>query len=163
MNSIIDAALRAPDHGNCLPWRVIEFPTETRSELAAIFEAEKIRRDPLATAEEVARARDHATHSPALLAFVVRPQQHPLVPPWEQWLSAGAALGSILSAAHLLGFGAIILSGERCGDRILRDAMGIRTHETLAGFISIGTIAKAPAPAARPSRARVCSIWGSRY
>ena len=37
-----------------------------------------------------------------------------MVPVPEQWLSAGAALGSILSAAHLLGFGAIILSGERC-------------------------------------------------
>ena len=70
----------------------------------------------------------------------------------EQWLSAGAALGSILSAAHLLGFGAIVLSGERCQDEPLRAALGVNGDEILAGFISIGTIAKAPKPAVRPPR-----------
>jgi len=159
LNSIIGAALRAPDHGGLLPWRVIEFPTETRGDLAALFAAEKLRRDPIASAEDVARAREHATHAPTVLAFIVRPQRHVLVLVLEQWLSAGAALGGILSATHLLGFGAIMLSGERCQDEPLRTALGLQADEVLAGFISIGTIAKAPAPAARPPRDRVWSSW----
>jgi nitroreductase len=159
LNSIIGAALRAPDHGGLLPWRVIEFPAETRSDLAALFAAEKLRRDPLVSDEDVRRAREHATHAPTVLAFIVRPQRHPLVPVLEQWLSAGAALGSILSATHLLGFGAIMLSGERCQDESLRLALGVQRDEVLAGFISIGTIAKAPPPAARPPRDRVWSSW----
>lgn len=161
LNSIIGAALRAPDHGALLPWRVIEFPEETRHDLANLFAAEKVRRDPLVSEEDLQRAREHATHAPAVLAFIVRPQKNPLVPVLEQWLSAGAALGAILSAAHLLGFGAIMLSGERCQDGPLRAALGVQSDETLAGFISIGTIAKAPPPAARPPRDRVWSSWAT--
>jgi nitroreductase len=116
LNSIIGAGLRAPDHGGLLPWRVIEFPIESRPALADVFAAEKLRRDPVASTDDIARAREHATKAPAVLAFVVRPERHPLVPIHEQWLGAGAALGNMLTAAHLLGFGAIVLSGERCED-----------------------------------------------
>lgn len=156
---MVGAALRAPDHGGLLPWRVIEFPVETRADLADLFAAEKLRRDPIASGDDVQRAREHATHAPVVLAFVVRPQRHPLVPVAEQWLSAGAALGSILSAAHLLGFGAIILSGERCQDEPLRASLGVAADEILAGFISVGTIAEAPKPATRPPRDRVWTSW----
>lgn len=159
LNSIVGAALRAPDHGGLLPWRVIEFPAETREALARLFEAEKRRRDPLATADDLVRARQHASHAPTVLAFVVRPQRHPLVPVIEQWLSAGAALGNMLTAAHMLGFGAIMLSGERCQDDGVRSALGVGDGELLAGFLSIGTIGKAPAAAERPSRDRVWSRW----
>jgi nitroreductase len=159
LNSIIGAALRAPDHSGLLPWRVIEFPPETRDSLGKLFEAEKLRRDPVATDGDLARAREHATYPPTVLAFVVTTQRHPLVPAQEQWLSAGAALGNILSAAHLLGFGAMILSGERCQDELLRVAIGVKADEFLAGFISIGTIAKAPSSALRPPRERVWSLW----
>jgi nitroreductase len=159
LNSIIGAALRAPDHAGLLPWRVVEFPPETRETLGKLFEAEKLRRDPVASEADLSRAREHATHAPTVLAFVVRTQRHPLVPLQEQWLSAGAALGNILSAAHVLGFGAMILSGERCHDELLRSTIGVKADEFLAGFISIGTIAKAPPAALRPPRERVWSSW----
>ena len=159
LTSIIGAALRAPDHGGLLPWRVIEFPGGTRPSLAALFEAERLRRDPDASSEEVERAREHATHAPTILAFVLRPQLHPNVPMVEQWLGAGAALGNILSAAHLLGFGAIMLSGSRCRDAGLRAALGLGVEELLAGFVSIGTIGKASSTVVRPSRERVWSRW----
>jgi nitroreductase len=77
----------------------------------------------------------------------------------EQWLGAGAALGNLLLAAHTMGYGAIMLSGERCQDESVRAALGVRGHETLAGFISIGAIAKVPPPAVRPSRNVVLSTW----
>lgn len=159
LNLIVDAALRAPDHGNLRPWRLIEFEEICRDALAAIFEDEKRRRDPVATLDDLARAREHATHAPIVLAFVVRPERHVLVPIYEQWLSAGAALGNLLLAAHALGYGAIMLSGERCQDAALREALGVQAHETLAGFISIGAIAKAPPPSEPIERTRVLSSW----
>ena len=159
LDAMIDAASRAPDHGGLHPWRVIEFPAHVREALADLFEAEKKSRDPVATADDLARAREHATHAPAVLAFIVRPERHPRVPRHEQWLSAGAALGNLLTAAHLLGLGAIVLSGERCDDSVLKAALGVGADEVLAGFISIGTIAKAP-PMARPvDRSLVSSCW----
>jgi nitroreductase len=160
LDSIIDAGLRAPDHAGLRPWRVIEFPSDTREALADLFEAEKRARDPVATGDDFARAREHATHAPVVLAFIVRPERHPLVPRHEQWLSAGAALGNVLMAAHLLGFGAIMLSGERCQDAALREALGVRADEVLAGFLSIGVIARVPPPAKPVAREVVLSSWG---
>jgi nitroreductase len=159
IDSMVDAALRAPDHGGLLPWRVVEFPRTKRALLADLYEDEKRRRDPLATAEDLARSREHATSPPALLAFIVRAAPNALVPLAEQWLGAGAALGSLLLAAHAMGFGAIVLSGERCQDKTLRAALGLRSHESLAGFISIGSIACAPRPARGRDRDLVLSIW----
>lgn len=71
----------------------------------------------------------------------------------------GRRTGQHLTAAHLLGFGAIMLSGERCHDEPLRAALNVGADEVLAGFISIGSIAKAPPVAARPARERVWSSW----
>ncbi|HKW82599.1 MAG TPA: nitroreductase family protein, partial [Burkholderiaceae bacterium] len=74
LDLILRAALTAPDHGGLHPWRVIEFRAEQRAELAALFEAEKRRRDPLATPVDILRARDHALTPPVLLGFVVTPR-----------------------------------------------------------------------------------------
>lgn len=156
---MVAAGLRAPDHGGLLPWRVIEFPVDTRDALATLFEDEKRRRDPVATADDLVRAREHATHAPVVLAFVARPQRNVRVPMHEQWLSAGAALGQLMLAAHALGYGAIVLSGERCQDEYLRQALGLEPHETLAGFVSLGAIAKAPPAAGRRSCNEVMSVW----
>lgn len=156
------AALRAPDHGGLHPWRVLEFRAEHRPALAAIFEQEKRRRDPLASSTDLRLAREHATRAPVLLAFVVSPRIRNRVPMREQWLAAGAALGNLMNAAHQLGFGAIVLSGERCFDALLAAQLGIRTGEFLAGFISVGTIAEAAPPKAHAIPGEVWSSWVPR-
>lgn len=159
---MVDAALRAPDHGRMLPWRLIDFAATQREALAQLFEDEKRRRTPDATPQDIERARAHATQMPTMLAFVVRPESDAKVPVHEQWLGAGAALGQLLLAAHAMGFGAIVLSGGRCRDAILREALGIAPAETLAGFVSIGTIVSPPPPALRTERERVLSNWKPR-
>ena len=159
LERMVQAALRAPDHGRKLPWRLIEFGDARRAELAQLFEAEKRRRTPDAGTQDIERARAHATQTPVMLAFVVRPEPDDSVPAHEQWLCAGAALGHLLLAAHAMGFGAIVLSGDRCKDEILRQSLGIASAETLAGFVSIGTIASPPPPAAHVDLDRVLSTW----
>lgn len=159
IEAIVGAALRAPDHGRLLPWRLIDFSPAQRPRLARLFEEEKLRRDPLASCDDLARAREHATHAPVVLGFVVRPQRHGVVPAHEQWLCAGAALGHLLLAAHGLGFGAIVLSGNRCADAPLRRAVGVEETETLAGFVSIGSIAQPAPDALAAPLAHVLSTW----
>lgn len=156
---ILQAALRAPDHGGLHPWRVVEFREAQRAALAERFEAEKRRRDPLASPADLRRAREHATRPPVLLAFVVAPRARSKVPAREQWLSAGAALGNLLNAAHQLGFGAIVLSGERCFDPVLGAELGIGPDEFLAGFVSLGSVAEAPPPRGHALPGQVWSAW----
>lgn len=156
---ILQCALRAPDHGGLHPWRVIEFRTEQRDALADAFEREKLRRDPLAQPLDVRRARAHALSPPTLLAFVVAPRPRSKVPLREQWLGAGAALGNLLNAAHQLGYGAIVLSGERCHDAGLLRELDIEATESLAGFISIGRVVEAPPARRAVLSTRVWSCW----
>lgn len=159
LDAILQAGLRAPDHGGLHPWRVIEFRPQNRESLAWCFEQEKLRRDPLASVTDLKRAREHATRPPLLLGFVVSPRERSKVPAREQWLSAGAALGNLLSAAHQLGYGAIVLSGERCFDETLARQVGAQPGEYLAGFISIGTIAQAPPQSREVLSQDVWSCW----
>lgn len=159
IQAMLKAALRAPDHGALHPWRVIEFPDSQRGALADIFEDEKRRRDPHASQDDLSRAREHATRSPVLLAFVVTVRASRKVPEAEQWLTAGAALGNLLNAAHMLGFGAIMLSGERCADPTLMARLGVSPDEVLAGFISVGSIAKAPRDNDHRATGEVWSAW----
>jgi nitroreductase len=156
---MLQAALRSPDHASLRPWHVIEFPAEHRQALADLFEQEKLRRDPLALTEDRQRAREHAVRPPALLAFVVAPLAHTKVPIREQWLAAGAALGNLLNAAHALGYGAMVLSGERCFDQTLVRQLGVQSGEVLAGFVSIGRIRQAPPAAVPPSTDSVRRGW----
>lgn len=159
LHSIAQAGLHAPDHGSLHPWRLLEFKAEQRLALADCFAAEKRRRDPLCADEDIERAREHATRPPVLLAFVVSPQAKARVPVREQWLTAGAALGNLLHAAHQLGFGAIVLSGERCYDALLCAQLGLQPPEALAGFISLGSIAQQPPARRERDPGEVLSPW----
>lgn len=156
---MIEAALSAPDHGGLHPWRVLVFTADSRTILADLFEQEKLRRDPLASPEDVKRAREHATRSPVLLAFIVSPQLRMRVPEREQWLAAGSALGNFMNAAHQLGFGAIMLSGERCFDALLCAELGLDSTESLAGFISLGSIKAAAGPRKPTTLDAVRAFW----
>lgn len=156
---MIEAALCSPDHGALHPWRILEFPDHQRAALAALFEHEKLRRDPLAPADDIRRAREHATRAPALLAFIVSPKPRSRIPVREQWLAAGAALGNFLNAAHQLGFGAIVLSGERCFDPGVHAQLGLGDGEQLAGFISLGSTASLPARRAATAPSSMRTAW----
>jgi len=76
LDAIIQAGLRAPDHGGLHPWRVIEFRPQNREALAWCFEQEKLRRDPLASPTDLRRAREHAPAAAAgLRGVAARAQQ----------------------------------------------------------------------------------------
>jgi len=156
---MVQAALSGPDHGRLRPWRIIEFGPDTRDALAALFEAEKQRRDPLATDADLRKAREHALQPPCLLAFVVSLRQRKGVPEREQVLAAGAALGNLLNAAHALGYGAIVLSGDRCFDAGIASALCLGEGETLAGFVSIGSVLETPPDLSRPPSQEAWTCW----
>ena len=158
---MLQVALRGPDHGGLRPWRVIEVARGERAALAQLFEEEKLRREPAATSLDRARAREHATNPPVLLVFVVSPKASSSARLSEQWLAAGAALGNLLNAAHLMRYGACILSGERCADEVLKRALGLQPNESLAGFVSVGHIGEAPPPATRASPSEVWTRWSA--
>jgi nitroreductase len=156
LRSILRAALTAPDHGALRPWRLIRCTRESRPQLAELCLKGKLKRHPDSTAIQIEREREKALRPPVLLALIAWPKPgHEKVPEAEQVASAGAALQSIRIAAHGLGFGAIMLSGGRCSDPEIRDALGVTATEVILGFISIGSIVEEPKLARRPDQSEV--------
>jgi nitroreductase len=160
LRQILSAALAAPDHGALRPWRLVLCTPDSRERLADLFIAAKLSLNPAATELELTREREKALRPPVLVALVAAPKPGLVqIPEAEQIASAGAALQSILLAAHGLGYGAIMLSGSRCAAENVRTALGIQAAETVLGFISIGTIVDTPRLASRPSLSDVLRIY----
>lgn len=160
LRGILSAALSAPDHGALRPWRLVLCAPESRDRLAALFVEAKLAHYPDATSLEIEREREKAVRPPVLLALIASPKAGiEKIPEIEQIASAGAALQSVLLAAHGLGFGAIMLSGSRCAAENIRTALGVGPGETILGFISIGTIVDTPKLASRPKLSDVLHVY----
>ena len=147
---MVEAALRAPDHGELLPFRFKVVRGAARSRMAALFEAAA-----RAAGKDAAGAlidADRALRPPVSVAVLARIDLgHLLVPAHEQWVCVGGALANFLNAAHLLGFGGKMLSGAKVRDPAISAAF-CNPGETLLGWIALGTPLRRPSGPSRPSR-----------
>src|SRR5262249_41971262 len=98
--------------------------------------------------------------APTLIAVVARlDDDHPKVPLHEQYISVGAAVHGLMLGAHALGYGAIMLSGNRARDPMIHALFRLDMHEQMVGFVSIGTPSKKIVPKTRPQPAEHLEIW----
>lgn len=160
IHALVDAALSAPDHNQLKPWRLLIIPQEKRELLAQTFIAGKVRRHGDISDEEKSRELDKSASTPVMIALIssVSPND-PYVPAEEQYISIGASMQNILLGAHAMGYGAIILSGNRVRDQEVHKILGLNENENLVGFICLGTIMKTPKEIVRPKYPDVLSTW----
>lgn len=157
---LIASALRAPAHEGLRPWRFISIEGDGREQLSRSFMEIRRKRNPGIRPAELARTWKKTMRAPTLIAVVTRLiEDHPKVPPHEQYISIGAAIHGLMLAAHALGFGAIMLSGNRARDPLIHTLFGLAAEEQMVGFISVGTPAKPIPPKPRPSPADYLQIW----
>lgn len=141
LQRILGAAAAAPDHGELLPWRFVLVPASGRAALADAFATALRERDALATAEQLAQAREKAFRAPLLLLAVADVRDGTDVPLHERLLSAGCAIQNMLLMATALGFGSALTSGKALASPALRTLFGLAPHEQALCFLSVGTIA----------------------
>jgi len=153
----VQAALRAPNHGRLQPWRLVTIAEAQRPALAALFE--QFARDAGKSEEEVATERERAWNGPVLVAWVARIDESVAkVPPNEQWICVGAAMGNFMNAVHSMGYGAKILSGRKCQHPALVQAF-CEDGEQLVGFTCIGTPTRGLEPREKDEAASRLSGW----
>jgi nitroreductase len=136
---LMRAASRAPDHQCLKPFRFLVINADERGTLADVFEAAERELDPRIGGERLERAREKALHAPVLLAAISRLQESDEVPEIEQRASAGAALGYVVLAADLLGYGAMAVSGRKVATAAMRHAFKLANNEELLCFVGLGT------------------------
>lgn len=155
---MIRLAGRTPDHGKLAPWRFVIVPDDRRDALAALLvEAYRAER-PEAKRAEIDAMEQFARQAPALVVALFSPRTGSHIPMWEQELSAGAACMNMLHAVHAHGFAAGWLTGWPAFSDRVRDAFGT-APERIAGFVFIGTPARALEERPRPDAATLWSEW----
>jgi len=149
LRPLLIAAARTPDHGKLEPWRFVVLEKPALARLAEVAD----RRATALGMDEQARAKGRQQFDQGQLAVAVVPSPKPSdkVPPIEQTYSAGAACLALLNAALAAGWGANWLSGWPSHDRaFVTEALDLAPHETLVGFVHIGTETAAPPDRPRP-------------
>lgn len=138
LDQILTAASRVPDHGKLAPWRFLVIEGPARERIGGII-ADAFRADePGASEDRLATERDRLARAPLVVGVVSKAQPHPKIPEREQVLSAGAVCMNLIVAANALGYGTAWLTEWYAFDRRVLDSLGLRPHETMAGFIHVG-------------------------
>ena len=157
LQQIFLAAAAAPDHGERLPWRFVVIPQGARARLAGVFAASLRERDPLATPDQEAQAREKAFRSPTLMLAVVDcgpPGDE--VPGTERYLATGCAIQNMLLMATAMGYASALTSGKALESTGLRELFALREAEHAVCFVAPGHGQQAqgrpPAPFARRIR-----------
>jgi nitroreductase len=158
LDLILDAGLRAPDHGRLRPWRFVLIRDEARQAWAErVAEAIK-RRDPENADAMIEKYRAWVARTPMIVAVGAEIQANHKIPEIEQLLSVGAAAMNMLNAAHFLGFGGMWVTGLNAYDHAVASALGFEAPSRLIGFLALGTPRPSPA-LARPSRESHVREW----
>lgn len=149
IKTLLTAAARTPDHGKLEPWRFIVLEKPALMRLAGLVGELAEGRD-LDEAQQIKAVNQYATADLAI-AVIFSPKVSEKVPHIEQLYSAGAVCLSLLNAALATGWGANWLSGWASHDpEFCARGLNLAPHESVAGFIHIGTETNRPPERPRP-------------
>ncbi|MDP1648080.1 MAG: nitroreductase family protein [Rubrivivax sp.] len=158
LQALFDAAAAAPDHEQRLPWRFIGVPADKRALLAEAFAGALLDRDPAALPHQVEAAREKAHRAPLLLLAVARLDDTDTeVPAPERWISLGCALQNMLLAAHAMGYGSALTSGQALSSPRLHALFALAPGEVPACFVNVGTVSTCRPMRLRPDAGRFVS------
>jgi nitroreductase len=163
LQNLLALAAAAPDHGQLTPWRFVIVPASQRHRLAEAFAQALSDRDPAATPEQLASAREKAHRAPLLLVAVAcLGRREPDTPSLERMVSMGAAIQNMLLGAHAMGFGAGLTSGKAMESNRLRALLALADDEVAVCCVNIGTVTRnKPREGLRPEPALFTRTLGS--
>lgn len=158
LDAILKAAARVPDHGKLFPWRFILFEGDAR------VRAGQLLVDALATTEKMTEERAASEsvrllRAPVVVAVVSHVREAIPIPEWEQILSAGAVCQNMLIAAHALGYVANWLTEWYAYHPAVKEGLGLKPGERIAGFVYIGTSAIALEERIRPDLDKIVTRY----
>ncbi|MFC3023366.1 NAD(P)H nitroreductase [Vibrio zhugei] len=137
LENIIQAGLRAPDHGSLTPWRFVIAEGDGLDKLSAIFaEAEvKLGSDDVV----INKAKNAPKRAPMIITVVATVKPHEKVPALEQHLSAGCAVQAMQMAAMVQGFQGIWRSGSWIFNDNVKNAFHLAPDDQIVGFLYLGS------------------------
>ena len=158
LDNILNAGLRAPDHGRLRPWKFLLVRGEARNRFGTVLEEALRQREPAATERVLQAEREKPLRAPLIVIVAASIREDSKVPPIEQQLCAGAAAQNMLIAAHAQGFGGFWRTGAPAYDGYVKQALGLKAADGIVGFLYVGNVAT-PGPAKQPDASGVVLEW----
>ena len=155
--AILKAGARAPDHGKLFPWRFIVFEGDGRERfgrmLGEILEAEGERE------RQIDEETKRFLRAPLVVGVISAARELIKIPVWEQELSAGAVCQNLLIAAHASGFVGNWITEWYAYHPKVKEKLGLKPGERVAGFIYIGTATEPLEERLRPEMDKIVSYF----
>ncbi len=137
LQNIINAGMRAPDHGALQPWRFVIVENDGLIRFSNLLRsaAEKDKLDEKA----IEKATQAPLRAPQIITIIANVKESAKVPDWEQVVSAGCAVQAMQMAALAQGFNGIWRTGAWTEHAAVRKAFGCGERDKIVGFLYLGT------------------------
>jgi nitroreductase len=155
--TILKAGARVPDHGKLFPWRFIIFEGQGRTRMGEVLAG--VRESEGERLQQVEEERMRFLRAPLVVGVVSAAREQVKIPVWEQELSAGAVCQTIVIAAHALGYVANWITEWYAYHPLVKEKIGLKPGERMAGFIYIGTAGAALEERPRPEMEKIVSYF----
>ena len=146
IEAAIECAATAPDHKKLNPWRFIVTQGEARHQLGqALLEAaqEKAAKEGEVLSEkDIKKTQSMPLRAPLIITVVTKIQAHKKVPPFEQMLSAGAAVQNLILALKAQGFSTVWRTGLLCNEPAVKTYFDVGSDDYVTAFVYTGTSPK---------------------
>ena len=146
IEAAIECAATAPDHKKLNPWRFIVTQGEARHQLGqALLEAaqEKAAKEGEVLSEkDIKKIQSMPLRAPLIITVVTKIQAHKKVPPFEQMLSAGAAVQNLILALKAQGFSTVWRTGMLCNEPAVKTYFDVGSDDYVTAFVYTGTSPK---------------------
>ncbi len=145
VEAAIECAATAPDHKKLRPWRFIVTEGDARHELGrALVEAAQAKavQDGEKLSEKTKKTHTMPLRAPLIITVVTQMQAHKKVPPFEQMLSAGAAVQNLILALKAQGFSTVWRTGLLCNEPAVKAYFDVGPDDYVTAFVYTGTSPK---------------------
>jgi nitroreductase len=159
LRALLEAAIRVPDHGKLVPFRLIELRGDDKLKFGERLTERALRRDPQLPESKREKERVRYTFAPLVMVVVARLDTEAGIPEIEQKLCAGNVAYNLLLGAYALGFGAQWLTGWAAYDPEVAQLLGLASNEGVIGFVHIGTPQAEIPDRDRPALDDLLSPW----
>jgi nitroreductase len=146
LDTLLAAAVAAPDHGKLRPWRFIIIEGDARVRLGELMAGSLKRREPETAEARLDFERKKALRAPLIIVVAAAVQENPKVPDVEQIVAAGAAAQNLIVAAHALGLGAFWRTGAIAYDPAVKAGLGLAASDAIVGLIYVGSVGRPGQP-----------------
>ncbi|TPG59335.1 NAD(P)H nitroreductase [Ewingella americana] len=137
LQNIINAGMRAPDHGALQPWRFVIAENDGLVRFSELLRAAAIKDG--ADEKAIEKATQAPLRAPQIITIIAACKESPKVPQWEQLLSAGCAVQAMQMAALAQGFNGIWRTGAWTDHADVRQAFKCGPNDKIVGFLYLGT------------------------